>query len=93
MGLAPQEAKELEAFGERWADYFESEFEPELAAQAPVPPEALLRQAAYAAAHAQGRVARAVDMAREAGLSWHKIGLVLDLTAEGARRRYGRKAA
>jgi hypothetical protein len=31
--------------------------------------------------------------ARQAGLSWHKIGRELDLTAEGARRRYGPRVA
>lgn len=39
---------------------------------------------------AEAEVAAAVERARALGLSWHMIGLVAGVTAEGARRRWGR---
>jgi hypothetical protein len=60
-----------------------------------VPPELALVQAQAARALYERRadqvMREAVDKARDAGLSWHKIGLRLGTTGEAARQRYARK--
>lgn len=62
-----------------------------------VPPDLALVQAQAARALYERRadqvMREAVDRARDAGLSWHKIGLRLGTTGEAARQRYSRKTA
>jgi hypothetical protein len=50
-----------------------------------------LRRAAQRARRASQEVTAAVERARGLRISWHRIGLVTGLTAEGARRRWGRE--
>lgn len=42
-----------------------------------------------AVAAAERELAAAVQAARDLGVSWHRIGLAVGLTSEGARRRWG----
>lgn len=49
----------------------------------------LLRRAALARARSERQVAEAVAAAREAGLSWKRIGAELGISAQGAQQRYG----
>jgi hypothetical protein len=93
LALSPTEQTEFEAFGEQWANYLESGFEAAGGPTAPIPPEVGLRQARFAASYAANQMTQAVQQARQAGLSWHRIGRQLDLTAEGARRRFSQKVA
>lgn len=62
-----------------------------------VPPELALVRAQAARALYERRadqvMREAVDKARAAGLSWHKIGLQLGTTGEAARQRYAHKKA
>lgn len=56
---------------------------------ASVDPLERIRSAAAARARAEQAIAAAVEDARRAGISWHRIGGVLEVTGEGARQRYG----
>lgn len=60
-----------------------------------VPPAVALVQAQAARdlyeRRAQQVMREAVDKARAAGLSWHRIGLQLGTTGEAARQRYAHK--
>lgn len=49
-----------------------------------------LRKARHAHEQATRELEEAAAAARAQGVSWHRIGLVLGLTSEGARKRYGR---
>ena len=95
--LTPTEHAELEAFGAAIADRVEADGpSPGSAIDIDnLPPEIALQHAALRRAialrEADEETSRAVERAREAGMSWHKIALPLGLTAEGARRRYARK--
>ena len=52
-----------------------------------------LRGAAARRVIAADRERQAVDVARASGASWHDVGLVLGMTAEGARQRYSVRAS
>ena len=92
--LTPAERAELEARGAAIADRIEfCGPDPDKgAAIENLSPELALRytalRRAIAIREADAETSRAVDRARNAGLSWHKIALPLGMTAEGARRRY-----
>lgn len=55
-------------------------------------PLEVVRSAAAASVRADEELRAAVDAARDAGLSWHQVGLALGRTGEAARLRY-RKAS
>lgn len=58
-------------------------------------PEAALGQIAITLSDIEAlddRLQHEVDQARELGVSWHRIGLVLDMTAVGVQRRFDREA-
>jgi len=46
-----------------------------------------------AARRAEGRLVREVLVAREYGLTWKEIGLVVGMTGQGASKRYGPKSS
>jgi hypothetical protein len=48
-----------------------------------------LRSAVVASADAERAIAEAVADARDDGMSWLAIGVVLGLSGEAARKRYG----
>ncbi|HXH57370.1 hypothetical protein [Iamia sp.] len=50
---------------------------------------AVLRSATLASAHADRALAETVAAARSDGLSWLAIGVVLGVSGEAARKRYG----
>lgn len=52
-------------------------------------PEYLLRRAVIARARTERQVADAVGAARQAGLSWARIGEELGVSAQAAQQRYG----
>ena len=52
-------------------------------------PEYLLRRAAIERARSERQVAEAVVAARQAGLSWSRIGKELGVSAQAAQQRYG----
>ena len=58
-----------------------------------LPPRVKLQRASAAAAYhrmqADKAMRDAVDEVRASGLSWHKIGIMLGVTGEAARQRYG----
>ncbi len=95
--LTPAERAELEAHGAAIATRVEVEGpDPEAGIDIDnLPPEIALQHAALRRAialrEADEQTSRAVDRAREAGMSWHKIALPLGMTAEGVRRRYAHK--
>lgn len=94
--LTKEQRALLEAHGAAVADQLETGGPDPAAAYNldDLPPEVALREAAVMRAVAlkqSDSVTRhAVDRARAAGYSWHKIAVPLGMTAEGARRRYAR---
>ena len=54
---------------------------------------ATLRAAVLRGADAERRIARAVNAARDDGMSWTSIGVILGTSGEAARKRYGGVAA
>lgn len=52
-------------------------------------PAEWVRTAWHAQKRAELATAAAVRAARAEGLSWHQVGLLVHMTAEGARRRWG----
>lgn len=86
LNLSDADRRELLAAGERAADAFENDFAPDPAAT--VPPEIALRQIRFQRVQLERETVQLVVQARSQGMSWHKIGLALGTTAEGARRRY-----
>jgi hypothetical protein len=54
--------------------------------------EYLLRRAAIGQAECERRLTDAVDVARETGWSWRRIGEVLGVSAQAAQQRYGKPA-
>ncbi|MCL2788703.1 MAG: hypothetical protein FWD59_09495 [Micrococcales bacterium] len=92
--LTAAERAELEAYGAALADQIEADDSPptNMYDMKDLPPELALQHAAIlrsiALGEADAKVQDAVQSAREAGLSWHKIALPLHLTAEGARKKF-----
>lgn len=92
--LTAAQRAELEAFGTAVADRLEAggPERDDFRAVEDLPPAEALEVAAVRAAAAASRADRqtriAVERARAAGMSWHRIALPLHLTAEGARRKY-----
>ena len=92
--LTSTERAELETFGAALADKLEAEGPDPANAIAveDLPPALALEHAAIRRAISLYRLDREmqalVDRARAEGLSWHKIALPLNMTAEGARRKY-----
>ena len=92
--LTAEQRAELEAYGAALADRMETDdYEPGQAyAPDTLPPELALKVAATRRAVALRRldeeIQAVVDDARAQGLSWHKIALPLQMTAEGARRKF-----
>jgi hypothetical protein len=92
--LTPEQQAELAAVGSAAADRFEALDPATTTSVEPddLPPEQALRLAAHRAAvltkEADQMVRDAVDHARAVGMSWHRVGTSLGVTAEGARKRY-----
>lgn len=78
--------EELNSWAEQMADAFEKGIEP--TPGQPVPPLLELSRMRYERRRIDEETTRLVAVAREAGESWHRIGLALGVTAEGARQRY-----
>ncbi len=94
MKPTPSQLAELEALGAAAADRFEADG-PDPARAVSIdhmPPEEALRYAAHKRAialrFADQELQQAVDRARAEGLSWHKISTPLQMTPEGARKRF-----
>ena len=77
---------ELNDWAEGIADRFEAGITPTPGAD--VPPLVELHRMRYERRRIDEETRRLVAVAREAGESWHRIGLALGVTAEGARQRY-----
>jgi hypothetical protein len=94
--LTPEQRAQLAALGSAAADRFEALDPATTTFVDPdgLPPEQALRLAAHRAAvltsEADQMVRDAVDHARAVGMSWHRVGASLGVTAEGARKRYSR---
>lgn len=73
-----------------WAEEMADEFEAGIVATPgePVPPLIEISRMRYERRRIEDETRRLVRVAREAGESWHRIGLALGITAEGARQRY-----
>jgi hypothetical protein len=54
-------------------------------------PEDLMRSGLYVLELAQRVMQDTVDRAREAGLSWHQIGVTLGISRQAAQKRFGAK--
>ena len=81
-----REDEELVAWAEEMADAFEAGI---IATPGePVPPLIQISRMRYERRRLDEETRRLVGLAREAGESWHRIGLALGITAEGARQRY-----
>ncbi|MCL2463784.1 MAG: hypothetical protein FWF28_01775 [Micrococcales bacterium] len=97
--LTPAQLAELETFGAAMADAAEAASTPTGAGHAPkdMPADVALRFAAtrqaIAVRRANDELVAAVGRARAAGLSWHKIAVPLQMTAEGARKRFAHAGA
>lgn len=77
-----------DAEAEALADMFER-YEPSPDDEIDVRAHNELREAAFARASAEVRVAEAVVGAREGNMSWGLIGAILGTSGEAARQRYG----
>ncbi|MCL2455130.1 MAG: hypothetical protein FWD18_07530 [Micrococcales bacterium] len=94
VNLTPEQRAELEAWGAVQADRLEA-LDPARLELKPInelPPEEALRHAAdkraIALRQADRELQEAVDQARAQGWSWHKISVPLQMTPEGARKRF-----
>ena len=88
--LTKTQRAELEAWADKAADHFEEGTEATLGATIPSLME--LRRLRYQRRMIDEETSRLVQVARDEGDSWHRIGLALGTTAEAARQRY-RQAA
>lgn len=78
---------ELEQWGAAMADLFEAD---DLAGTTRIAPVAVrLAQNRVRQRSLEAEAAQLVSQARAEGLSWDKIGRALDMTSEGARKKYG----
>lgn len=77
---------ELDAWAEGVADQFEAGITP--SPGEPVPPLIQLQRLRYERRRIDEETRRLVAVARNGGESWHRIGLALGVTAEGARQRF-----
>lgn len=76
----------LIAWAEEKADEFEAVIIP--TPGAPVRPLIQISRMRYERRRIDEETRRLVAVEREAGESWHRIGLALGITARGARQRY-----
>jgi hypothetical protein len=88
--LTPQQRRELDDWGHA-ASARVAANESEVAAGSPQPLLELARLR-YQRRIIEEKTAQAVEEARRQGDSWHKIGLALGTTAEGARKRHRQPA-
>ncbi|WP_157087083.1 hypothetical protein [Piscicoccus intestinalis] len=84
--LSTDDLTELNLWGEGVADQYEAGITPTPGAS--VPPLLELQRLRYERRRIEEETRRLVAAAREAGESWHRIGMALGVTAEGARQRF-----
>ena len=85
--MAPRSISEILAQADELADRFEA-FDPDSAEDVPVE-EYVLARAALARAQSEQAVLDGVLRARQAGVSWSRIGELLGTSAQAAQQRYG----
>jgi hypothetical protein len=83
----PRSIQEILDHADELARRFE-EYEPSEADERPVE-EYLLQRAAVARARSERQIVDAVVAARNAGISWARIGDLLGTSAQAAHQRYG----
>jgi hypothetical protein len=83
----PRSSREVLEHADALAERFEA-YEPVAADEVDVA-EHLLRRAVLARASAERQLVEAVMAAREAGLSWNRIGAQLGISAQAAQQRHG----
>ena len=83
----PRSIQEILDHADELARRFE-EYEPSEADERPVE-EYLLQRAAVARARSERQIVDAVVAARNAGISWARIGDLLGTSAQAAQQRYG----
>ncbi|MDH3193869.1 MAG: hypothetical protein OEM40_06065 [Acidimicrobiia bacterium] len=83
----PRSIQEILDHADELAQRFE-DYEPTEGDERPVE-EYLLQRAAVARARSERQIVEAVTAARNAGISWSKIGELLGTSAQAAQQRYG----
>lgn len=83
----PRSLQDIIDHADRLADFFEHEFDPEVAQKVPVG-ELRLRHAVIDRARIEQHLAEAVIGARAEGLSWERIGQLLGTSGQAAHERY-----
>ena len=88
----PRTVEEILAHADELAARFES-YEPDPADEVDTEAVGLLRAAVAERSEAERHLLAAVARAREAGMSWAAIGMLVGTSGEAARHRYASKVA
>ena len=88
----PRSVEEILAHADELASRFE-DYEPDPADELDAESVAALRSAVMERSQAERHLFEAVSHARESGMTWAAIGLLLGTSGEAARQRYGGKVA
>lgn len=88
--MMPRTVDEILQHADELAARFE-DYEPDPADELDLGAVALLRAAVQERSDAERHVLDAIKAARETGMSWAAIGLLVGTSGEAARQRYGSK--
>ncbi len=88
----PRSVEEILAHADELASCFEN-YEPDPAQELDADAVAALRTAVLERSEAERHLLEAIRQARESGMSWSAIGLMVGTSGEAARQRYGDKVA
>lgn len=88
----PRSVEQILAHADELASRFE-DYEPDPADELDANAVAALRSAVLERSEAERHLLEAVRQARDSGMSWAAIGLLVGTSGEAARQRYGGKVA
>ncbi|MEY2627985.1 MAG: hypothetical protein RJB08_1744 [Actinomycetota bacterium] len=83
----PRSIQDIIDHADELAQQFEN-FDPDTASEIPVE-EFLLQRAVVARARSEQQLIESVSRARNAGMTWHRVGELMGTSAQAAQQRYG----